>query len=66
MNIKDEFPWVVVDNNTYDIISVGTFDGLSNTKRGHLMTYRTWKQIVEERGLSPKKDLILILESTPV
>ena len=67
MNITEEFPWVIADNKTYDIISIGTFAGLSKTSdKGHLMTYRTWKQIVEERGLSPKKDLVLILESTPV
>lgn len=68
MNLKDEFPWVIADKKTYDIISVGTFEGLSQpstSNKGHFMTYRTWKQIVEERGLSPKEDLVSILTLCP-
>lgn len=65
MNIKDEFPWVRVDNKTYDIISLGTFDALSNSNIGNLMTYRTWKQIVDERGLKPNDSLYKVLESIP-
>lgn len=65
-NLLNEFPWVIAERRTYDIISAGTFQGLSQgatSERGHLMTYRTWKQIVEERNLSPKKDLVEILET---
>lgn len=66
MNITEEFPWIIADNKTYDIISIGTFAGLSKTSdKGHLMTYRIWKQIIEERGLSPNDSLYKVLESTP-
>jgi len=67
--VKDLFPWVICNTKTYDIVSVGTFEGLSKTNNqtnGHLMTYTTWRQIVEERNISPKKDLISILENCPV
>lgn len=68
VNIQNEFPWVIADGKTYDIISIGTFKGLSQkttSTKGHLMTYRTWKQITEERGMSPKEDLAKILFTTP-
>jgi len=65
MNIIDEFPWVIADNKTYDIVSIGTFEGLSKSNKGHLMTYRTWKQIVEERGLTPNDFLYRVFKSVP-
>jgi len=65
MNIIDEFPWVIADNKTYDIVSIGTFEGLSKSNKGHLMTYRTWRQIVDERGLTPNDSLYRVLSTLP-
>jgi len=65
VDIKYEFPWVIADNKTYDIIGIGTFDGLSKSSSGHLMTYRTWRQIVDERGLTPNDSLYRVLSTLP-
>jgi hypothetical protein len=51
--LHQEFPWVTVNPQTYDITATGTFHGLLG-KPGHLMTYRTWELIVQERNITPQ------------
>lgn len=51
--LHQEFPWVTVDPQTYNVTASGTFEDL-NGQPGHLMTYRTWELITQERGISPK------------
>jgi hypothetical protein len=51
--LQNEFPWVTVDPKTYDVTATGTFQALVG-QPGHLMTYRTWELIVQERNISPK------------
>lgn len=48
--LTKEYPWVVVDKNSWDIIKEGTFSELVGTTEGHLMTKAIRKQILEERG----------------
>lgn len=54
MNLIQEPQWVIVDTRTYDVISSGPFCNLVKEGGGHLMTHRTWKLIITERGISPK------------
>jgi len=51
--LQQEFPWVTVNPQTYDVTAVGTLDTLKG-QPGHLMTYRTWEQITAERGITPQ------------
>jgi len=51
--LQQEFPWVTVNPQTYDVTAVGTFDTLKG-QPGNLMTYRTWEQITAERGITPQ------------
>ena len=48
-----DFPWVTVNPQTYDVTAVGTFEALKG-QAGHLMTYKTWELITQERNISPK------------
>jgi len=51
--LQQEFPWVRVNPKTYDVEMVGTFQALASGP-GHLMTYRTWEQIIKERNINPQ------------
>jgi len=49
--LDDSEVWYCVDPKTYQVIHEGNFKTLVKKKFCHLMTRRTYKQIVEERGL---------------
>lgn len=56
--LTHEYPWVRVNPLTWDIEHKGSFHEMNKIQNGHMMTERTWKQITEERDMSPK-DLTL-------
>jgi hypothetical protein len=49
-SLTNEYPWVVVDKNTWEIVKEGSFSDLVGSTDGHLMTKAIRKQILEERG----------------
>jgi hypothetical protein len=49
-DLREENPWVRVDNQTWQILQVGTFEVINKTKvEGHTMTLAIYNQILEER-----------------
>jgi hypothetical protein len=49
-DLREEHPWVRVDKETYQILQIGTFEFINNSKlEGHTMTLELYNQITEER-----------------
>ena len=49
-DLREESPWVRVDKQTYQILQVGSFEFINNSKlEGHTMTLSLYNQILEER-----------------
>lgn len=49
-DLRKETPWVRVDNETWQILQVGTFEFINNSNLdGHTMTLSIYEQILEER-----------------
>ena len=49
-DLREENPWVRVDKQTWEILQVGTFEFINNSKmEGHTMTLSLYNQILEER-----------------
>ena len=49
-DLREENPWVRVDKQTWEILQVGTFEFINNSKmEGHTMTLSLYHQILEER-----------------
>lgn len=49
-DLREENPWVRVDKQTWEILQVGTFKEINESKiQGHLMTLSLHTQILEER-----------------
>jgi hypothetical protein len=49
-DLREENPWVRVDKQTWQILQVGTFEFINNSKvEGHTMTLSIYNQILEER-----------------
>jgi hypothetical protein len=50
-DLRMENPWVRVDNDTWQILLVGNFEFINNSKvNGHTMTLSLYNQIIEERN----------------
>ncbi len=52
--LTHEYPWVRVNTQTWDVQAKGSFHEMNELGQGHLMTLNLWKQITEERGITPK------------
>lgn len=50
-SISEEYPWVVVNTETYQIIYEGHFKECLN-KKGHVMTKNLYHQICQEREIN--------------
>ena len=49
-DLREENPWVRVDKETWQILQVGTFEFINQSKvEGHTMTLSIYNQILEER-----------------
>lgn len=49
-DLRDENPWVRVDKQTYQILQIGTFAYINQSKlEGHTMTLSLYNQILEDR-----------------
>lgn len=49
-DLREENPWVRVDRETWQILQVGTFEFINQSKvEGHTMTLSIYNQILEER-----------------
>jgi hypothetical protein len=49
-DLREEYPWVIVDKVTYQILQTGTFDFINNSKfEGHTMTLSLYNQIIKDR-----------------
>jgi hypothetical protein len=49
-DLREEHPWVKVDKKTYQILLIGSFEFITNSKmEGHTMTLSLYNQIIEER-----------------
>lgn len=49
-DLRNVSPWVKVDQKTYEILAVGTFEEINKSKiKGHTMTLSLRTQILQER-----------------